>query len=144
MASSSVTSTTLSRESCSGIPTDFKSNKIVSLLSFIPNPNQHQEVSNRHSLHLPSLSEVKMEENKVRRRHSYTGESGEENKVPFPSPLVASPPPPPKPQPPGYSYGGNFDERKARYKLQLRHFKRRRRYSDWFFTLYEFDKPILR
>ncbi|KAL5964524.1 hypothetical protein TSMEX_007763 [Taenia solium] len=102
-----------------------------------------KEVPNRHSLYLPSLTEVKMEENKVRRRHSYTEENGKESQIPFPTPLVApSPPPPPlQPQPPGYSNGGSFDERKARYKLQLRHFKRRRRYSDWFFTLYEFDKP---
>ncbi|KAL5103206.1 hypothetical protein TcWFU_000429 [Taenia crassiceps] len=99
-----------------------------------------KEVPNRHSLYLPSLVEVKMEENKVRRRHSYTGDNGKESKIPFPPPLVA-PPPPPRPQPPGYSDGGSFDERKARYKLQLRHFKRRRRCSDWFFTLYEFDKP---
>ncbi|VDM30860.1 unnamed protein product [Hydatigera taeniaeformis] len=103
-----------------------------------------KEVPNRHSLYLPSLVEMKMEEDKVHRRHSYTGENREEDGIPFPPPLQPPPPPPPPPlqsQLPGYGEGGNFDERKARYKLQLRHFKRRRRYSDWFFTLYEFDKP---
>ncbi|CDI98028.1 conserved hypothetical protein [Echinococcus multilocularis] len=95
-------------------------------------------VPNRRSLYLPSLEEMKVEEKKVRRRYSYTGESGEEKNITFTSPVVVPLAPPP---PPGYNEGVDLNEKKARYKLQLRHFKRRRRYSDWFFTLYEFDKP---
>ena len=102
-------------------------------------------------MHLPSLEEGGIAEDKARRRHSYTGA----NEFAFHPPFLPSTPPAPPPQsnhPANQQQqqqqqakvtreSNDFDEKKARYKLQLRHFRHRRRYSDWFFTLYEFDKP---
>ncbi|KAM3181561.1 hypothetical protein ACTXT7_014131 [Hymenolepis weldensis] len=117
---------------------------------------------NRHSMYLPSLDEIKLvNEEQARRRHSYT-EANDLNytlpRIPQPSPILPSIPPhqnlqkqlnqqhqqyqrPSITVPSIPNEGNNFDERKERYKVQLRHYKHRRRYSDWYFTLYEFDKP---
>lgn len=101
-------------------------------------------------MYLPSLEERKFDNNdaKARRRHSYTGEDD----AVFPPPMlpptptakalpVLYPPQQSANQQPKFNEVDDFDEKKARYKLQLRQFRHRRRYSDWFFTLYEFDKP---
>lgn len=113
-------------------------------------------------MYLPSLDEIKLDnEEQARRRHSYT-EANDLNytlpRIPQPSSISPSIPPhqnlqkqlnqqhqqyqrPSITVPSIPNEGNDFDERKERYKVQLRHYKHRRRYSDWYFTLYEFDKP---
>ncbi|KAM7534870.1 hypothetical protein Aperf_G00000112761 [Anoplocephala perfoliata] len=118
---------------------------------------EKSSVFNRHSMYLPSLDEIKLDnEERARRRHSYTEANNFVYSLPYVPHLPKSTLQPhqnlqkqqqKQQQLPSTAAsmvpndGVNFDERKARYKLQLRHFKHRRRYSDWYFTLYEFDKP---
>ncbi|VDO12565.1 unnamed protein product [Rodentolepis nana] len=130
----------------------------VSWKDLEPGFTEEKDVFNRHSMYLPSLEEIQTDnEERARRRHSYT----EVNDLAYPLPHIAPPSSIPlrqsllkrqnhqhqQNQRPSITVplmpieGTDFDERKERYKVQLRHFKHRRRYSDWYFTLYEFDKP---
>ncbi|VDD83513.1 unnamed protein product [Mesocestoides corti] len=88
-----------------------------------PKSLKKRHITYRHSLYLPPMEPHAPEV--TNRRHSYT--SAEEDKVQQ-SPAIRQ----------HTIASADLDEKKARYKLQL---QRRRRYNNWFFTLYEFDKP---